>query len=133
MKPPYRCPEPESLERLIGEAFDTMPGPDTIRLAKIGARLETGLRRRRWREFVARWWWVGLLAAGGATAAWWAARAPGPVDVSESNTPLVIFGEKSGAARSDTTQPSSTADESEISGTEPEPASSPIIDRRERS
>lgn len=76
MKHNIPAPETNDLETLIARAFDTVPGPDHLRMQSIRDALNhatTGTRSQKSLNKLP-WWTVLLLTGGLATAGWWAGK-----------------------------------------------------------
>lgn len=122
------CPTDDRLKQLISESFDEIPGPESVRLERIAARLGQQIPARlRPRSY----WLIWLLLGGSMTAAaWWGGQHWFRVE----STPVVTPTENRipEISTSPVTQ-SPVASESLL--TKPDTANtqpSPIIDQREQ-
>ena len=132
-------PDEMDLERLIVQAFETLPSPDPGRIAGIEERLmcRPALVSKRTIAWLRYWWLViALTGAGAATAMWWVLDYPLEEEPAPqiAAPPLEPRSETPPESRTPTEQSAPRPSEDPVSAGDREPGQKrgPIIYRRER-
>jgi len=117
----------ETLERLIGAAFDRLPEPDGVRLSALERRLALSgravpARRRR----VSWYWWVAAALVASGAAAWWGSERMRSIEPDTSRNT------RAPAAPANTPEPSDVTKAKPTPRTPAAPAGTTEIYRRER-